>query len=73
MQIRCSHCHRPFALSREAVHAALDMMTIEDLGHYNASCPHCRKVNKISRQELLHAAPDWIKPAEQERTNEPNT
>lgn len=59
MQIRCYHCHKPFALSNEAVHTALDMITQQDLGHYNAHCPHCRRANRVSRQELLRAAPDW--------------
>jgi hypothetical protein len=59
MQIRCHNCHRPFALSREAVHTALDIVTEEQLNHYNATCPHCRRVNRISRDELMRAAPDW--------------
>jgi phage FluMu protein Com len=59
MQIRCSSCHKPFAMSKEAVHEALDVLTEGDMAHYNASCPHCRKTNKVSREELLHAAPGW--------------
>jgi phage FluMu protein Com len=59
MQVRCINCHKPFAISQEAVHAALDVLTSENLGHYNAQCPHCRRTNRISREELLHAAPDW--------------
>jgi phage FluMu protein Com len=59
MQIRCYHCNRPFALKKEVVHAALDMITSENLSHYDAHCPHCRRVNRVSRQELLRAAPDW--------------
>ncbi len=61
MQIRCFHCHRPFALNKEAIHAALEIVTAENLNHYNATCPHCRRVNRISRDELLRAAPDWVK------------
>jgi phage FluMu protein Com len=59
MQIRCYHCHKPFALGRETVHAALDLLTAEDLSHYNAQCPHCRRVNRVSKDELARAAPDW--------------
>lgn len=61
MQLRCQQCHRPFAIGKEAVHAALDLMFAEDLGHYNAHCPHCRKVNRVSRDAMLRAAPDWKK------------
>jgi hypothetical protein len=67
MQIRCNNCHKPFALSKEAVHAALDTVSAEKLNHFNAYCPHCRRANRISREELLRAAPDWEpKPAEEE-------
>jgi hypothetical protein len=66
MQIRCSNCHRPFALGKEAVHAALDIVTAEELSHYNAYCPHCRRANRISKDELRRAAPDWEQSAAEE-------
>lgn len=66
MQIRCYNCHRPFALKREIVHAALDMMTSQDMSHYDAPCPHCRRVNRVSRDELMRAAPDWKKQADEQ-------
>lgn len=59
MQIRCTHCHKPFALGKDAIHAALDAIEAEHLIHFNAYCPHCRRANRISRQELRRAAPDW--------------
>jgi phage FluMu protein Com len=59
MQIRCYHCHKPFAMGKEAVHLALDEMTSGDLSHYNAHCPHCGRVNRVSRQDLMRSAPDW--------------
>jgi phage FluMu protein Com len=68
MQIRCQHCHKPFGLSRETVHAALDMIAAEDLNHYNAQCPHCRRVNRVSKEELSHAAPDWVRQENREET-----
>ncbi len=59
MQIRCYNCHKPFALGKDAVHYALDMIESEGLSHYNAQCPHCRRMNRVSRDELERAAPDW--------------
>ena len=59
MQIRCYHCHKPFAIGKEAIHAALDYSVSEGLNHYNAQCPHCRRANRISAEELRHAAPEW--------------
>lgn len=71
MQIRCYHCHRPFALSKETVHAALDMLTAENLSHYNAYCPHCRRANRVSPDELHRAAPAWkLESTEQEAAEE---
>jgi phage FluMu protein Com len=65
MQIRCYHCNRPFAIQRDAVYAALDLTAAENLSHYDASCPHCRRVNRVSVKELQRAAPDWkVKSAE---------
>jgi hypothetical protein len=66
MQIRCYSCHTPFAISRDAVRAALDQIHEQGLSHYNAQCPRCRKVNRISPEQLQRAAPDWVPPEEQE-------
>jgi Zn finger protein HypA/HybF involved in hydrogenase expression len=63
MQIRCNQCHKPFALGKEAVNAALETITEESLNHYNVYCPHCRRANRVSREELLRAAPGWKKEA----------
>ncbi len=70
MQIRCYHCHRPFALGKETIHAALDIVVADNLSHYDAPCPHCRRVNRISRQALERAAPDWVRNQEQEANTE---
>lgn len=59
MQIRCYNCHRPFALSQAVVDAALDHVTVEGLNHYNAYCPHCKRANRVSVEELHRAAPNW--------------
>jgi phage FluMu protein Com len=67
MQILCYHCHKPYALNKENVHAALDQMNLEGLTHFDAPCPHCRRVNRVSHKELLRAAPNW-KPQPAERS-----
>ena len=59
MQLRCYNCHKPFALGKEAVNYALDTVTKEDLNHYNAYCPHCKRANRVSVQALHRAAPNW--------------
>jgi hypothetical protein len=62
MQLRCYNCHRPFSLSRDAIYTALDKVTAENLTHYDVSCPHCRRVNRVSPKELRRAAPNWEEP-----------
>ena len=61
MQIVCKQCHRPFAIGKEAVYQALEAVTAENLVHYNVHCPHCRRINRVSRADLQRAAPDWKK------------
>lgn len=70
MQIRCFHCHKPFALGKEALHAALEEITAEDMHHYNVHCPHCRRANRLSREEMLRAAPGWTPPKQMEKAAE---
>jgi uncharacterized Zn finger protein (UPF0148 family) len=59
MNVRCYNCQFPFALSREEVYAALEQIHTEDLKHYNATCPRCGKVNKVSENQLKASAPEW--------------
>jgi phage FluMu protein Com len=65
MQIRCFKCQMPIALSRDVIYAALDEVTDQDLTHYDVRCPKCRKTNRISRQQLLQAAPYWKRDREE--------
>lgn len=59
MQLRCYSCHTPFTVSRDVVHAALNIMEEDDLVHYDLRCPKCKKANRVSREQLEHAAPAW--------------
>ena len=70
MQIRCYSCHKPFAINKEVVHSALDMMEEQDMQHYNAQCPFCKKKNRLSREELMRAAPDWTSSVSEAGENE---
>lgn len=64
MQLRCYHCHKPFAISQEQIHLTLDELTEKELHHYNAVCPHCRRTNRVSQKELFRAAPEWVRRSE---------
>ncbi len=67
MQIRCYNCHKPFAITKDVIHNALDTLVSEGLSHYNAYCPHCRRANRISFDELRKAAPNWKQKLSEER------
>ena len=59
MQFRCFKCNMPIAMSKDAILAALDYVTDEELNHYDIRCPRCRKVNRVSVKQLHQAAPNW--------------
>jgi Zn finger protein HypA/HybF involved in hydrogenase expression len=65
MQVRCFNCQMPIAMSRDAIYAALDVVTDENLTHYDVRCPKCRKTNRVSRKQLLRAAPNWTRDREE--------
>ena len=66
MQLRCYSCNMPFNIKRDEVEAALDYLHTEGLSHYNAHCPRCRKANRVSKEQLLKAAPNWVAPEDRE-------
>jgi transposase-like protein len=49
----------PFTVSKDVVHAALDEMSEHDWHHYDFRCPQCKKANRVSKEQLFHAAPTW--------------
>jgi phage FluMu protein Com len=59
MNLRCMYCQTMFALSREGMIAALQMMEAEGLTHYDAHCPKCRRANRVERKKLELANPNW--------------
>ena len=66
MQVRCTKCNMPITLSKDAIYAALDVAIDEDLSHYDVRCPHCRKTNRISVEQLKHAAPGYQRERDEE-------
>lgn len=59
MNLRCAFCQTPYALGRTEMLAALQTMERENLTHYDAHCPRCRRATQIPRQKLEQAFPDW--------------
>ena len=59
MQIRCYSCKMPISVGREMVHQALTIVHEDDLVYFDFRCPKCKKTNRVSHEQLLHAAPVW--------------
>jgi len=59
MNIRCAFCQTPYTLSRVAMLDALQEVDSQNLSHYDAHCPRCRRATPISRQRLEMAMPNW--------------
>lgn len=59
MNLRCSYCSTPFALGMAEKVAALRMMHEQNMHHYDAYCPRCRRANPVSRQRLEMFTPGW--------------
>jgi phage FluMu protein Com len=57
MQIHCYNCHKPFAIGKDAVSAALEQISGGEIHHLDVPCPHCRRVNRVSKDELARFAP----------------
>jgi len=59
MNIRCSFCQTPYAISRVQILDALQEVDAGKLSHYDAHCPRCRRATRIPRQKLEMAMPNW--------------
>ena len=59
MQIRCYSCNIPITISRQNVNQALNIVHEDDLVYFDFRCPKCKKANRVSKEQLLHAAPGW--------------
>jgi hypothetical protein len=49
----------PISIGREMVHQALTVVHEDDLVYYDFRCSKCKKSNRVSKEQLLHAAPGW--------------
>ncbi len=59
MNLRCIYCQTPFTLGRLEKLAAIQRLQAEELHHYDAFCPRCRRANPVSIQRLQIFTPGW--------------
>jgi len=59
MNLRCSFCQTPFTIGRVEKLDALQHMDANNLDHYDAQCPRCRRSTAIVRKRLEMTMPNW--------------
>jgi hypothetical protein len=59
MNLRCAFCQTPYTLGRIEKLIALQHMDTENLSHYDAHCPRCRKATPVLREKMEATFPDW--------------
>ncbi|HET9915202.1 MAG TPA: hypothetical protein VFQ13_25145 [Anaerolineales bacterium] len=59
LNIRCAFCQTPYTLSHVTMLDALQEVDAQNLTHYDAHCPRCRRATRIPRQRLEMAMPNW--------------
>jgi len=59
MNLRCSFCQTPFTLGRIEKLDALQYLDANNLDHYDAQCPKCRRVTAVVRKRLEMTMPNW--------------
>jgi hypothetical protein len=59
MNLRCSFCQTPYTLSRIEKLDALQHMDANNLTHYDAHCPKCRRATPVLRQKMEMTMPNW--------------
>jgi len=59
MNLRCSFCQTPFTIGRVETLDALQHMDANNLTHYDAQCPRCRRSTQVVRQRLEMTMPNW--------------
>jgi len=59
MNLRCAFCQTPFSIGRNEKLAALQHMYAENLSHYDAHCPRCRRATPVLRQKMEMTLPNW--------------
>ena len=59
MNLRCSFCQTPYTIGRIEKLDALQHMDANNLNHYDAHCPKCRRATAIVRKRLEMTMPNW--------------
>jgi hypothetical protein len=59
MNLRCAFCQTPYTIGRLEKLDALQALDANNLSHYDAHCPRCRKATPVPRQKLEMTFPNW--------------
>jgi len=59
MNLRCSFCQTPYTIGRIEKLDALQHMDTNNLSHYDAHCPRCRRATPIQQKRMEMTMPNW--------------
>jgi len=59
MNLRCAFCQTPYTIGRIEKLDALQHMDVNNLSHYDAQCPRCRRSTQVPRKRLEMTMPNW--------------
>ena len=60
----------PITIGRAMVNQALNIIHEDDLVYFDFRCSKCKKANRVSKEQLLHASPGWEYEAKKEKKEE---
>lgn len=66
MQVRCYRCNASYTLGQDEIRFALEALEESGGKHYDARCPRCRQMNRVSLEQLREAIPPASRQEESE-------
>ena len=57
MQLKCSFCNTMFNIGREESLLVAEKFHNNEISHYDAHCPKCRRAYKLTREQFARSNP----------------
>jgi phage FluMu protein Com len=57
LSVRCFKCGQSINLTREEMEVAVQEAEAKGETHHTVTCPHCRRVNKVSVKQMRRKLP----------------
>ena len=57
MQLKCSFCNTMFNIGNEESLLVAEKFAKDEIAHYDAHCPKCRRAYKVTKEQFVRANP----------------